>query len=1096
MRLHRFVGALGMALAALAAPAAAVAQEISGFVKDVSGGVLPGVSVTATQVETKLARTAVTNDGGYYVIPDVPIGEYEVVAELSGFKRYVQKGIIVRVNSSVAVNAMLELGNVEESVTVQASAVLVELNSGEVGRLVTGEQAATLQLNGRNFSQLLWLNPGVSSTARSGSELFGGFGSSGTGQSINGGRTTAQSWNIDGVDNKDNGGGGNNFVNINPDAIAEFKVLTTNFGAEYGQNAGAVVNLALKSGTQQLHGVGYEYNRNDKFDSTAFNALLKPRLRYNNFGGNVGGPVTFHGFNTDRTQLFFFGGVDYKRSRVGTPTTWTVPTASQRNGDFSALPASQWPIDPTTGQPFAGGVIPGNRISANARRLIANYPLPNFTGAGGNFQFNNEVDQDVNEFFMKFDYVRSANQQIAVNFLHDDFGGVQNTTQVAVYDRRVPGYSSSLKWKSIFGSNSVNTFQISASGNRIRQDNFRTNPTFGIDITRAGSGVTYPVLFGASDKIPSLTINGACCTALNSTVATFQNFNHLIQLKDDFSKVVGNHNLKAGALVMHSEKHQDNQPAINGTFTFDNLGQALLGNFNNYQEGAAGREGWFRFWQHELYAADSWKATSRLSVDVGVRVNVLQSQFSALNNAVVFVPGFFDPVRAPRVNPSNGLLLPGANYDPNNGLAVGGSSFPQDAIDRGYANPAFQSLFHGLPDAIMPWRTGVGPRVSFAFDAAGDGSTVVRGGYGRFFERIQGNYLFSNVNNPPFVSSTTIFSANVENPAGGSTRATPANIRSFDIGMELPTVDNWSLGVQRKLTGRAMVEVSYVGSHGFHQTRDSDLNQLRAGTLTGNPGVNANALRPYAGYAFVNQYVTDAEFNYHSLQSLFKVNLPDGGLVQLAYTRSRAVTTATDWNTLPVDSYNPLMDKGPANYDRPHVFVASYIYELPFWREGGAWYRRTLGGWRVSGVTTLQSGLPLNITVAGDPAGIGRTASSAAGANNQRPNVTGDPELPRDQRTWTQWFNTAAFTQPAPGTFGSLTRNAVRGPGTINTDLSLHKLVPVAGQRTAEFRVEIFNVFNHANPWLVNSVVGTNTFGQVTQFADPRIVQLAFRFGF
>jgi outer membrane receptor protein involved in Fe transport len=1089
MRRHGCGSALSVLWLMLMAPAMCAAEEISGFVKDASGGVLPGATVTATQVGTQLARGTVTNERGYYIIPDIPIGEYDVVAELSGFKRFVEKGIVVRVNSSVAVNATLEIGAMEESVTVQASSVLVELNTGQVGRLVTGEQATTLQLNGRNFSQLLWLNPGVSSTVRSGSELFGGFGSNGTGQSINGGRTSSQSWNIDGVDNKDNGGGGNNFVNINPDAIAEFKVLTTNFSAEYGQNAGAVINLALKSGTQQLRGVGYEYLRNDRFDATAFNALVKPALRYNNFGGNVGGPVSFAGFNQNRTKLFFFAGVDFKCQRVGTPTTWTVPTAAQRNADFSALPASQWPIDPTTGQAFPNGRIPDDRISPNAKRLIANYPLPNFTGAGGNFQFNNEVTQDVNEYFVKFDYVHSASQQITVNVLHDDFGGVQNTTQVAVYDRRIPGYSSTARWKSIFGANTVNTFQASASGNTIRQDNFRSNPTFAIDITRAGNGVTYPLLYSASDKIPSIMISGSCCSTLMSTAATFQNFNHLFQFRDDLSKIVGNHNLKTGLLIMHSEKHQDNQPAINGTFTFDSLALALLGNFNNYVEGGNGREGWFRFWQHEFYVADSWKVTPRLSLDLGLRYNLLQSQYSALNNAVVFIPRLFDPSRAPLVNPANGLILPTPAYDPNNGLAVGGSSFPQEAVERGYNNPAYQSLFHGLPGAIMPWQAGIGPRGSFAYDMLGEGSTVIRGGFGRFFERIQGNYLFSNVNNPPFVSSTTIFSANVENPAGGSTRATPPNIRSFDVGMKLPTVDNWSVGVQRKLTDRAMAEVSYVGAHGFDQTRDSDLNQLPLGALQRNPGVNANALRPYPGYAFINQYVTDASFRYHSLQALFKVNPQDGGLVQLAYTRSRAITTSTDWNTLPVDSYNPLMDEGPASYDRPHVFVASYIYELPFWRSGGPWYQRTLGGWRVSGVTTLQSGLPINVVVNGDPAGIGRPGT-------QRPNLAGDPDLPAGERSWTQWFNTAAFTQPAAGTFGNLTRNAVRGPGTINTDLSLHKLIRVAGQRTAEFRLEMFNVFNHANPFTVNNTLGAATFGQVTAFADPRIIQIAFRFNF
>jgi hypothetical protein len=1075
--------------------AASTAQELSGYVKDPSGGVLPGATVTATQVGTQLTRVAVTNEQGYYVLPEIPIGEYEVVAELQGFKRHVETGVIVRVNSKATANATLEIGGLEETVTVQADAPLIELSTGEIGRLVTGEQARNLQLNGRNFSQLLWLNPGVSSTARSGTELFGGFGTNMTGQSINGGRTTSQSWNIDGVDNKDNGGGGNNFININPDAIAEFKVLTTNFSAENGQNAGAVINIALKSGTQQFHGAGYEYLRNDSFDSTAFNATVKPKLDYNNFGGNIGGPIAIGGFNENKTKLFFFGGVDFKRQTVGTPTFWTVPTDAQRNGDFSALPSAQWPVDPRTGQAFPGGIIPGDRMSANGRLLVNNYPLPNFTGAGGNFQFNNEIEQNVDQYYVKFDYVQSANSQFSVNYLRDSFFGVQNTTQLATYDRHIPGYSSAVRWKLVLGSNAVNTLQISASGNRIRQDNFQANGTFGRDIVRGvgHSGVTYPLLFGASDKVPSLTISGF--QNLTNTVAVFQNFNHLFQLKDDFSKIAGNHTLKAGFVSMRSRKNQDNQPAINGTFAFDSLGQALLGDFNNYTEGGRGVEGWFRFWQHEAYIQDSWKVSQRLSLDLGVRYALYQPQYSALDNAVIFDPEFFDRAKAPGVNPANGQLIPGATYDPINGLGVGGDGFPDDATSRLPISADAQRLFRGLSQTIIPWQTGWGPRASFAYDLFGDQTTVVRGGYGRYFERIQGNYIFSSVNNPPFVASTTIFGGNVENPSGGATRLVAANIRSFDKDLKLPKVDNWSLGVQRKLSANTVAEATYVGTRGFDQTLDVDLNQLPVGALPANPGVNANALRPYPGYAFIQQYATDASFHYNSLQTLLRMNLRGGNMVQLAYTYSKAITTATDWNSLPVDSYNPGMDEGLANYDRPHIFIASYIYELPFWRDGSEWYKKVLGDWRISGVTTAQSGLPLNIIMNGDVAGIGRSGTGATGSN-QRPNLVGDPNLSNDDRSWSRWLDTTAFATPAAGTFGNLSRNAIRGPGTFNTDLALHKLVPFGTSRSGEFRIETFNVFNHANPFTIGNIVGTAQFGQVTAFSDPRIVQLSFRVTF
>ena len=273
-----------IALASVLALGQYTSQEISGFVKDSSGAVVPSAQVSVRHTATGQVRTARSNESGYYVVANLPIGEYEVSAEASGFKKFVKTNVVLTVNAKVAVEVTLEVGNVSESVTVTAEVLQVESSSGEIGRLVTGQQATRMQLNGRNFAQLLALLPGVSTTNRSSFDLFGGYGSNMSAQSVNGSRNYTFSWNIDGADNKDNGGGGNNFVNINPDAIAEFKILTSNYSAEYGQNAGAVINLAIKSGTQSFHGTAYEYVRNDAFDAYAFNALTKQKLRFNNFG--------------------------------------------------------------------------------------------------------------------------------------------------------------------------------------------------------------------------------------------------------------------------------------------------------------------------------------------------------------------------------------------------------------------------------------------------------------------------------------------------------------------------------------------------------------------------------------------------------------------------------------------------------------------------------------------------------------------------------------------------------------------------------------------------------------------------------------------
>jgi hypothetical protein len=471
-----------------------------------------------------------------------------VFALLFPKRKAVLSGINVTVGSKLTVDVRMEIGTLTESVNVTADSAMVETTTGEVGRLVTGDQAAMLQLNGRNFIQLLTLIPGVSSSQRSSFDLLGGYGSNASGQNINGGRDYTQSWNIDGADNKDNGGGGNNFVNVNPDAIAEFKVLTTNYNAESGQNSGAVINLALKSGAQTFHGGAYEYVRNDAFDARTFNLpkeKKKQTLRWNNFGWNLGGPVYIPRlFNTEKNKLFFFTSMEFKRLRKGNPQFWTVPTVAQRNGDFSALAASAWPKDLLTGQPFPGGIIPASRFSKNAKRLVDNYPVPNYTGSGGNYVFEAPGPLNVNQYIFKVDYILSEKHQLAVHYLRDSFFQLINTAALITYDRTIPGSNASAKWTYVINPTTVNTFQVTATGNVINQLNFLANPLFIKDYTRSAQGITYPMIYGASKAIPILGISGF--NGLGAQPTEWQNFNRVFQFKDDFSKVMGRHMLKAG----------------------------------------------------------------------------------------------------------------------------------------------------------------------------------------------------------------------------------------------------------------------------------------------------------------------------------------------------------------------------------------------------------------------------------------------------------------------------------------------------------------------------------------------------------------------
>ncbi len=1079
-------------------------QSILGAVQDSTGAIVSNATVSVTNEETALTRSASSNADGNYVISDLPIGFYTISASAPGFKKFVVTRVELTVGQRATVNVSLQVGDVNESVTVKADAVRVESSTGEISNLITGTQATQIQLNGRNFPQLLQLLPGVSTTYSSGFGLFGGYGVNNSGQSINGSRTDTFSWYLDGADNKDNGGGGNNFININPDAIAEFRVLMSNYSAEYGGSSGAVINIAVKSGTRDFHGIGYEFFRNDAIQARAFNAPTIPELRFNNFGWNVGGPIYIPKyFNKDRSKLFFFVGEDFKRLRQGASNTWTVPTAAERGGNFSALPLSQWPKDPLTGVVFQNGIIPSTRWSTNSIRLLDNYPLPNFSGSGGNYVFNTVSPLNTNEYLYKVDYNISNKNQLSFHYFRDYYTSTQDLTQLIQYNRDIPGTNTSLQWTYVPNPTTVNIAQFSFTGNVIfEKTGIAANPLFIHDYTRAGEGLTYPTIYNASDAIPSFQI--ANLTSLTATPLNFNNFNRLFDWKDDFSKILGNHNLKTGILVMRSRKNQDNVPAINGTFVFNTtsrpigalgttgnaIGDALLGNFYSYTEASSTRQGWYRFSQVEPYVEDDWKLTDRLTVNLGLRWAYMQPQYSALNNTTAFLPQYFNRAQAEQINPKTGAIISGSGI-PYNGLVLGGDSFPQTAISRipGITtDPAVLALFHGLPKgtAYTDWNTWQ-PRLGFAYDLTGHQSTILRGGYGIFYERVEGNFIFSAVNNPPFVQQVLIYNGNVENPASGAVQNFPSTINnSHYLDMRVPRTMNWSLGVQQKIGRDSILEVNYVGSSAANLSYQQDTNQLLPGTLQANPGINVNALRPFPGYADIYQYNTGSNFIYNSLQVQFRKQFNQGGLINAAYTWSKARTDANGFNYQPENSYNLRGDWGPSSYNRNQILVISYVYPLPFWLNGSNWYQKVLGGWQVSGVTTIQSGLPINVTIPNDQAGIGISGS-------QRPNLAGDALL---STTRTQYLNPAAFAIPAAGTFGNLGAFAIFAPNFNNWDASLQKSFPITERVKANFRAELYNFPNHLSYTSISTSVGSTNFGQVTGATDPRTLQLALRVSF
>ncbi len=1071
-------------------------QQISGTVTDPTGAAIPGAEVSVTNTSTDISRTVKSNGDGLYVVLNLPVGTYTVTTSMPGFKRSVITDVNVDVGAKPAVMVQLAVGQVTESVEIKAETVMIQTTTAEIGGVITSTEATQIQLNGRNYVQLLTLQPGVSQTVASGFAIFGTYGVNGNSQSVNGIRTDSANFFIDGVDNKDNGGGGNNFVNISPDSLQEFRNAASSYDASYGGTSGATVSVAIKSGGRNFHGNAYEYLRNDAVQAYPFRAIsaygstpLKAPLRYNDFGYTVGGPIWIPSyFNQNREKLFFFAAQEYKRLRTGTVTNASVPKPADIAAAIATGPST------ATGRALAATLL--------------NDPT-------GNVQYLSPGNNNQSEYLVKVDYNLNEKNQISGHFVHDNVLNIGNPTNYIIYNRTIPGLTSSAQWTHTFNSKTVNIATGSYSGNIINEGgSIRANSQFGnIKILRSDFGLTYATLYNASPYIPQITITGYG----NPGVAPrqFDNSQRIYALKDDFAHVIGNHSLKAGGYFWRARKNQTAPPQLNGAFTFTSLANLVAGNFGSYTEGSNIPQIQARFLQFETYLQDDWTVNRRLTLNLGLRWQYMPPINSWPNNTAFFDPNYYDPTKAATINPSTGLIT--SAPAPYNGLILPGTGFSQKAqqavAPSVYNNPAVLALFHNLPPGIINsvYNT-FAPRLGFAYDLTGTQTTVVHGGYGISYERVEGNYIYGAASQLPFTAVASLASAgNVDNLASvGVNNAAPTNIgNSAARNLAPPRVQNYSLGVQHKLFNNTSTELNYVGSHSGSLTWLKDLNQGSAGIEQANPGIARNALRPYKGYGEILQYTNGANSNYNSLQARMQTRFNKGGLVTLAYTWSQSLTNGSAYNYQPQDSTNLGADYGPANYNQPRIFVASYVYPLPFWLHDREWYKKIAGGWQVSGITRVASGLPINVIQPSGQSLAGNLVTTAS--VGQRPNLVGNPYLHGNGK---QYLNYVSFVAPAAGTYGNLGYDAIKGPLFDNWDAALQKNIPILESIAMEFRAEMFNVPNHLSPFTVNGTLGSpqadgtyqpnasnkgafqNSFGQVTAATDPRTMEFVLRIKF
>lgn len=1090
---------IGMLLLPALAGAQTNVGQISGRVSDQSGAALPGVVLTTTNEQTGLAQTATTDASGGYVFASLPAGPYKVKAELTGFKPIERVHLVLDAASRRTADFQLEVGNVSETISVAAVTSQVETQSGDVSRVITGEQVNNIALNGRNYAQLVQLLPGAVITS---TDAFS-IGLSTTAQSINGVRTPSAYFMVDGADNMDNGANGNTITSPSLDTISEVKVLTASYGAEFGGRAGALINVVTKSGTREFRGSAYEFFRNQRFDARSFFDRGNPApLEFNNPGFTIGGPVSFWGFNPDRSKLFFFYSQDWKFTDQGVTNVGTVPTQEERNGDFrnSTLAA---PRDPLTGAPFPDRIVPSARFSANGRALLSAYPVPNFGGPGGNFSVTGTNQTHSREEVARLDYVLSARTQVSYRFSHNDvqiFNPFQGGNLGTVPGTRPrPGWTTVGSVQTVLSSSILNSF-----GGSITKNQIAAGPQNAV-LSRSTLGLTYPEIYSTNrfGTGPDVTLNGF--TSYNAG-DYIKNRNLTYQVRDDLSKLAGSHALKFGGQITYSQKDQNTRPRENGVVTFATsaarttgnvVADALLGNFMNYTEGAQDQQWLSRFWQYEFYAQDNWRATKDLTLDLGVRYNIVAPLYSALNNFSTFDPARFDPSKAPQVLASDGSLVAGTG-SPTNGIVIFGPGFPEAAhgVIPAADNPAAQALFAGLPRGGVPTEYGnIGPRLGFSYNLFGKSRTAIRGGYGIFYDRVRTDYLSATAANPPFDQSASIFDGNIDNPTGGTQRAFPPNIAGIRDRMRTPQVTSFNLGVQHEILSGTILHANYVGTLGKYLTRTVNINQLRPGTRLNPPAstTNINALRPYPGYGNISITENADESSYHSMQLSLTRRLQAGFEFGANYTFSKTQDTSSG---TPEDPYNIARDYGLSSIHRAHNFNASFIWQLPFFRTGGnALTHGVLGGWDLSGVAVYQSGAPFTVTAPVDAARIGTSSTRAT--------LIGDPNLPADERTPTHWFNTAAFLNPAqmtPGQFGDSPRNLLIGPSFSRIDLGLAKWFALGSRAKLQVRAESFNVLNHTSFTGLNTTVRfdaagnpTSGFGQVTSAAPGRVMEFGVR---
>ena len=1110
--------------------------RISGTVKDGNGSAVPNANVTITNAATNLIRTATTDEDGFYTATNLPVGTYTILVVRDGFKKTQQAGVVLAADARLTQDMTLEIGQLTETVQISSSVgETVNTTSGEVARVVDQRQVQNLALNGRNYMQLVTLIPGAVILDEDQLALTTSLSISQA--AVNGNRPNYNSLSVDGGFNMDSGSNNSQVNNVGIDFVQEVKIETSNFSAEYGRNAGAAINIVTRGGGNSYHGTAFEFLRNDKLDARNFFSPVKAKLRFNNFGWNFNGPIK-------KDKLFFFVGQEYKRIRQDTaPVKRSLPTSAERLGDFSArsgtlnVPTGYTAINPATGATVAAGQPIPNRNLANLRLNGAPVGLTTDgkaiasvystmqklavayadTPTANNATFQQPGPFDWREDNARIDYRFNEKHSLYGRYFHDYYNlidpyGTFITSQLPTIpsNRLRPGYSAQVSYTWLIHPTLINEAKINSTWNSQHippAGVFWKRETYGFGYTQLFSGGVY------DNGIPNVTFaGGAAYSNFSGPAASLVSPTVDIAISDNLTMIRGKHSLKMGALIIRNRKDQNGRSGYTGNLAFNTnsskstgntFADALLGNFRTYNEADNDPMGFFRFSQYEAYATDSWKVTRNFSLEIGARLYHFGPTYTQANNMTNFDPNRYDPSQAVTIL-SNGNIDPTKGGNRFNGLVRAGSGIPADEIGRVSTSAAAVALVPaGAARGFYNPASKLAPRFGFAYDPWGDGKTSIRGGFGMFYDKVEGNLIFGQINLPPFINTPQFENGNLSNISGGtpSALAPLAGISAIDPNLKIAYSMNYSAGVQRQLPHGFFVEANYVGNQGRHLIRQPDLNAIPFDALVANqppgPNANLNTLRRYKGYTSIAYRLSDATSTYNGLQ-LYAVKRKGNLELTAAYTWSRSLTdTSGNGDGLDVgeDPFNRHYNYGPATFDRRHIFVATYDYQIPLLRNKKGVEGAILSGWEVSGITRFQSG-----------AYFTPTASTAIGT--RRADYIGGPVLLSNPGP-DGWVNPAAFG-PAPlGRRGNAPVGIVQGPSLQTWDFSMRKQFRLTERFNLRFQADMFNAFNRANfrsPDVgFGSCVTTTTsacgpsngaFGKISTTGPARNIQFGLKLNF